>query len=138
MQEIEDFDRHWKDERQETWEGDLRAFPYEGQCNTRGTETQMRTILTSKSHSRNVQTKDKQGNFGKVPDDEPITCCSSLVVQLKPKFAEVPPGKLEPKMIRASVDLRVRNQYMERSRIAQATVLEDFTHKFHDCSICTK
>ena len=41
-------------------------------------------------------------------------------------------------MIRASVDLRVPNQYMERSRISQAPVLEDFTHKFHDCSIWTK
>ena len=41
-------------------------------------------------------------------------------------------------MIRASVDLRVPNQYMEHSRIAQAPVLEDFSHKFHDCSIWTK
>ena len=41
-------------------------------------------------------------------------------------------------MITASVDLRVPNQYMERSRIAQAPVLEEFTHKFHDCSIRTK
>ena len=76
--------------------------------------------------------------FEKVPDDEPITWCSPVVVQLKPKFAEVPPEKLEPNMIRASVDLRVPNQYMERSRTAQAPVLEDFTHKFHDCSIWTK
>ena len=51
-------------------------------------------------------------------------------MQLKPKFAEVPPEKLQPNMIRASVDLRVPNQYIERSRIAQAPVLEDFTHKF--------
>ncbi|CAH3177125.1 unnamed protein product [Porites lobata] len=36
--------------------------------------------------------------FEKVPDDEPITWCSP-VVQLKPKFAEVPPEKLEPNMI---------------------------------------
>ena len=41
-------------------------------------------------------------------------------------------------MIRASADFRVPNQYMERSRIAQAPVLEDFTHKFHDRSIWTK
>ena len=59
-------------------------------------------------------------------------------MQLKRKFAEVLPEKLEPSMIRASVDLRVPNQYMERSRIAQAPVLENFTHKFHDCSIWTK
>ena len=41
-------------------------------------------------------------------------------------------------MIRASVDLRVPNQYMERSRIAQAPMLDDSTHKFHYCSILTK
>ena len=28
--------------------------------------------------------------FEKVPDDEPVTWCSPVVVQLKPKFAEVP------------------------------------------------
>ena len=76
--------------------------------------------------------------FEKVPDDEPVTWCSTVVVQLKPKFAEVPPEKLEPNMIRASVYLTVPNQYMENSRIAQVPVLEDFTHKFHDCSIWTK
>ena len=76
--------------------------------------------------------------FEKVPDDEPITWCSPAVVQLKPEFAEVPPQKLEPNMIRASVDLIVPNQDMERSSIAQAPVLEDFTHKFHDCSIWTE
>ena len=43
--------------------------------------------------------------FEKVPDDEPVTWCSPVVVQLKPKFAEVPPEKLEPNMIKASVDL---------------------------------
>ena len=64
--------------------------------------------------------------FEKVPDDEPVTWCSPVVVQL------------EPSVVRASVDLRVPNQYMERSRIAQAPVLDDFTHKFHDCSIWTK
>ena len=53
--------------------------------------------------------------FEKVPDDEPITWCSPVVVQLKPKFAEVPPQKLEPNMIRASVDLIFPNQDMERS-----------------------
>ena len=75
--------------------------------------------------------------FEKVAD-EPITWCSLVVVQLKPKFAEVALEKLEPNMIRASVDLRVPNQYVERNRIAQAPVLEDFTHKFHHCSMWTK
>lgn len=41
-------------------------------------------------------------------------------------------------MIRASVDLRVPNKYMERSRITQTPIVEDFIHKFHDCTIWTK
>ena len=59
-------------------------------------------------------------------------------MQLKHKFAEGPTQKLAPNMIRASVDLRVTNEYMEHSQIAQAPVSEDFSHKFHDCSIWTK
>ena len=41
-------------------------------------------------------------------------------------------------MIRASVDLRVPNKYMERNRILQAPVVEDFTCKFHDCKVFSK
>ena len=41
--------------------------------------------------------------FEKVPDDEPVTWCSPVVVQLKPKFADIPPKNLEPNTIRASV-----------------------------------
>ena len=58
--------------------------------------------------------------FEKVPDDEPVTWCSPLVVQPKPKFAGLRSDQLEPHMIRASVDLRVPNQYMERSRITNS------------------
>ena len=76
--------------------------------------------------------------FEKVPDDEPVTWCSPIVVQTKPKFAGTLSDKLEPHMIRASVDLRVPNKYMERSRISQAPIVEDFIHKFHDCTIWTK
>ena len=47
-------------------------------------------------------------------------------------------GHLEQHTIRVSVDLRVPNQYMERSRISQAPIVEDFIHKFHDCTIWTK
>lgn len=64
--------------------------------------------------------------------------CSPLVVQPKPKFLGADQGKLEPHMIRASVDLRVPNKYMERNRILQAPVVEDFTYKFHECSIFSK
>ena len=76
--------------------------------------------------------------FEKVPDDEPITWCSPVVVQPKPKFSGMSSEKLEPHMIRASVDLRVPNKHMERSRISQAPVVEDFIYKFHDCTIWTK
>ena len=41
-------------------------------------------------------------------------------------------------MIRASVDLRVPNKYMEQNRILQAPVVEDFTGKFHDCKVISK
>ena len=76
--------------------------------------------------------------FQNVPDDEPITWCSPKVVQPKPKFAGTLPDKLESHMIRASVDLRVPNKNTERSRIAQAPIVEDFIHKFHHCTIWTK
>ena len=41
-------------------------------------------------------------------------------------------------MIRANVDLRVPNMYMERCRIIQPPIVENFIHKFHDCKIWTK
>jgi len=46
--------------------------------------------------------------------------------------------ELEPHMIRASVDLRVPNQFMERNRITQGPVVEDFIFKFHDCTVLSK
>jgi len=54
------------------------------------------------------------------------------------KVRRVMIGLLELHMIRASVDFRVPNQYMERSWISQAPKVEDFIHKFHDCTIWTK
>ena len=77
----------------------------------------------------------KEDIFEKVPDDEPFTWCSPLAVNPKPKFAGIPSDKLEPHMIRASVDLPVPNKHMEGRRILQAPVVEDFIHKFHDCTI---
>ena len=76
--------------------------------------------------------------FEKVPENEPITWCSPLVVQPKPKFAHTPKEQLGPNMIRASVDLRTPNRHMERNRITQTPIVEDFTHRFHDCSIWSK
>jgi len=77
----------------------------------------------------------KEDIFEKVPENEPITWCSPIVVQPKPSFNTTPKEDLEPHMIRASVDLRVPNQYMERSRITQPPLVEDFTHNFHDCKV---
>ena len=76
--------------------------------------------------------------YEKVPDSEPITWCSPLVVQPKPRFAQTKTNELKPHMIRASIDLRIPNKYMERNRIAQNTIVEDFTYKFHGCRVYSK
>ena len=76
--------------------------------------------------------------FERIPNDEPIEWCSPLVVQIKPKFTKRKKEELEPHMIRASIDMRVPNKYMERNRIAQNTIVEDFTHKFHNSKIFSK
>ena len=76
--------------------------------------------------------------FEKVPDDETVTWCSPMVVQPKPKFEGTSSDQLEPHLIRASVDLPVQNKHMERRRISQAPIVEDFIHKLHDCTIWTK
>ena len=77
----------------------------------------------------------KEEIFERVEPGQPVTWCSPLVVQPKPRYAKVSKETLEPHMIRASVDLRVPNKYMERNRILQAPVVEDFTCKFHDCKV---
>lgn len=76
--------------------------------------------------------------FETIPEDQPITWCSPLVVQPKPRYNSTPKDELQPHMIRASVDLRVVNKQMERSRITQTPVVEDFTYTFHDCKVFSK
>ena len=76
--------------------------------------------------------------FEHVPQGEPVTWCSPLVVQPKPRFSNTPRDQLQSHMIRASVDLRVPNKFMERNRIMQGPLVEDFTYKFHDCVIFSK
>ena len=76
--------------------------------------------------------------FEKVPDGEAITWCSPLVVQLKPKFTDMKSEELESHMIRASIDMRIPNQSMKRSRCVQSPKVEDFTYRLHDCRIFTK
>ena len=80
----------------------------------------------------------KEEIFERVEPGEPVTWCSPLVVQPKPRYSGVSKESLQPHMIRASVDLRVPNKYMERNRILQAPVVEDFTCKFHDCKVFSK
>ncbi|CAC5388305.1 unnamed protein product [Mytilus coruscus] len=76
--------------------------------------------------------------FEMVETGDPITWCSPLVVQPKPKFSKITKEELEPHMIRACVDLRIPNMYMERNRILQSPIVEDFTYKFHDSTILSK
>ena len=71
--------------------------------------------------------------FEAVPNGEPVTWCSPMVVQPKPRFANVSKDGLQPNMIRACIDLRIPNKHMERNRISQGPVVEDFMYKFHDC-----
>ena len=71
--------------------------------------------------------------FEEVPTVEPVTWCSPKVVQPKPHFANVSKDDLQPNMIRACIDLRIPNKHMERNRISQGPVVEDFMYKFHDC-----
>ncbi|CAG2246282.1 unnamed protein product [Mytilus edulis] len=75
----------------------------------------------------------KSDIFEEVPSGTPVQWCSPLVVLPKPKFSEVDKDKLEPHMIRACVDMRIPNKFMERNRIIQSPVVEDFIYKFHKC-----
>ncbi|XP_068684306.1 uncharacterized protein [Montipora foliosa] len=65
----------------------------------------------------------------KVPEHESITWCSPLVVQPKPK---------NPNDIRVSLDLRVLNKSMQRTRQVQAPITEDFITTFKDCKVFSK
>ena len=80
----------------------------------------------------------KEEIFNKVPDGEAIMWCSPLVVQPKPKFTEMKSEVLESHMIRASIDMRIPNQSMKRSRCVQSPRVEDFIYRLHDCKIFTK
>ena len=53
-------------------------------------------------------------------------------------FNAVDKEKPEPHMISASVDLGVPNQLMDRNRIIQVMIVEDFMCKCHDCTLFFK
>ncbi|KAL9972245.1 hypothetical protein ACROYT_G018516 [Oculina patagonica] len=65
----------------------------------------------------------------KVTEHASITWCSPLVVQPKPK---------NPNDIRVSLDLRVLNKSMQRTRQVQAPITEDFITTFKDCKVFSK
>ena len=71
----------------------------------------------------------EQDIMEKVPDQEPITWCSPMVVQPKPK---------NPNDIRLSLDLRTLNKSMLRTRQVQAPITKDFITAFKDCRIFSK
>jgi hypothetical protein len=75
--------------------------------------------------------------FEEVPPGTPVQWCSPLVVP-KPKFSKVNQDKLESQMIRACIDMRIANKSMERNRITQSPVVEDFIYKFHKCKVFSK
>ena len=79
----------------------------------------------------------EEGIFEQVPEGEPVTWCPLLVAQPKPKICGTAKD-LEPQVMKASVDLRISNQYMERHRITQGILVEDFMYKFHDCTVSSK
>ena len=60
------------------------------------------------------------------------------MVQPKPKYLHVSNDELQPHMIRACIDLRVPNKFMERNRITQGTIVEGFIYKFHECVVFSK
>ena len=65
----------------------------------------------------------------KVPEHEAIEWCSPLVV--------IPKAK-NPKVIRVSLDLRMLNQSMSRTRNVQTPITKDFVNEFKDCTIFSK
>ena len=70
----------------------------------------------------------KENIFEKVPDRETIIWCSPLVVQPKPKYADIKNRELESQMISLSTDMRIRNEAMKQSRCVQSPRVEDFTY----------
>ena len=73
--------------------------------------------------------------FDEVPPGTPVQWCSPLVVVPKPKFSKVSQDKLESHMIRACINMRIVNKSMERNRITQSPVVEDFIYKFHKSKV---
>ena len=80
----------------------------------------------------------KENIFEKVPDGETITWGSPLVVQPKPKYTDIKNEELKSQMIRASIDMRIPNEAMKRSRCVQSPRVEDFIYRLRDCKIFTK
>ena len=78
------------------------------------------------------------GILESVPPDEPVTWCSPVVVQPKPKYFHVPNDEAQTNVIRACIDLGVPNKFMERNRVTQGPVVEECIYNFHDCEVFSK
>lgn len=56
----------------------------------------------------------------------------------KSRYAMKEHSKLEPNMIRASIDMRIPNKYIKRSGYVQALIIEDFTYHLRGCKVFNK
>ena len=71
--------------------------------------------------------------FEEIPNGEPVTWGSPMVVQPKFRFTNISKDHLKPNMIRACIDLRIPNKHIERNQISARPIVEDFMYKFYDC-----
>jgi hypothetical protein len=85
-----------------------------------------------------VSTRSGRFIFEQVPDDEPVTWCSPLVIQSKARFAKTPQGGIGPTYYQSKCR-PPSSQQIDGTKPSNPTpIVEDFIHRFHDCSICTK
>ena len=73
-----------------------------------------------------------------MPNVEPVTWCSPMVVQPKPRFTNISKDDLKPNMICACIDLRIQNKHMEGNGISLGPIVEDYMYKFNDCITFSK
>ena len=57
--------------------------------------------------------------FEEIPNREPVTWCSPMVVQPKLRFTNISKDDLKPNMIRACIDLRIPNKHREEPNITR-------------------
>ena len=75
----------------------------------------------------------KEDIYEEVQPGEPFTWCSPLVVQSKPRYANVEKYNLEPHMIRGSVDLEFKTSILTEQNHASTS-----RRRFHACKYFSK